>query len=112
MSKSTSQFHFSGYPQFLLDHKLTSNHMILILYFTIVALCVVVYKLGFARKLPPFKSAIIYVMLLFGCIIMTILALQLPIVGALSIVALVLVVYKFRLYRSKKQNESNIKIKM
>ncbi|WEG11713.1 YlaH-like family protein [Pullulanibacillus sp. KACC 23026] len=101
----SSQFHFSSYPQFLLDHKWSSDHMIIILYLTIVALSIVVYKLGFARKLPPLKSLIIYVLLLFGCIIMTILALQLPIVGALTIAAVVLIIYKLRLYQSKRRDD-------
>ena len=106
MTKSTSSFHFSAYPQFLLDHKWSSDHMITILYLTIVVLSIVVYKLGFARKLPVLKSAVIYIMLLIGCILMTILSLQLPIVGALTIAALVLLIYKIRLARSKKQDAS------
>jgi hypothetical protein len=106
VTKSSSSFHFSAYPQFLLDHKWSSDHMITILYLTIVLLSIVVYKLGFARKLPVLKSVVIYVMLLIGCILMTILSLQLPIVGALTIAALILSIYKVRLARSKKQDSS------
>lgn len=101
------QFHFSKFPQFLLDHAYTADHVIPILYVTIVVLSIIVYKLGFARKLPPLKALVIYVFLLIGCIILTILALQLPIVGALFIAAVVLCVYKIRLKQSKKKDNIN-----
>ncbi len=102
-STNSSEFHLSGYPQFLYDHKWSTDHTITILYFTIVILSIVVYKLGFARKLPLLKSAVIYALMLIGCILLTILALQLPIVGALAIAALILSIYKIRLASSKKQ---------
>ena len=100
----SEKFHFSGYVQFLLDHPLTSRHMGLYLYLTIVVLSIIVYKLGFARKLPLLKSLIIYVLLLIGCVILSVLALQLPIVGALFISAVVLIVYKIRLKLFKKKS--------
>ncbi|MFC4617210.1 YlaH-like family protein [Camelliibacillus cellulosilyticus] len=89
----------------MFDNPITQDHAIVILYFTIVILSIVVYKLGFARKLPILKSVIIYVMLLIGCIILTVLALQLPIVGALFIAAVVLSIYKIRLKLAKKKSD-------
>ncbi|MFC7392410.1 YlaH-like family protein [Scopulibacillus cellulosilyticus] len=91
----------------MLEHSFTSGHTITILYFTIVVLSIIVYKLGFAKKLPVLKSAIIYCLLLIGCIILTVLALQLPIVGSLFFAAVVLIIYKLRLKASKKNNQSN-----
>nr|WP_239549192.1 YlaH-like family protein [Scopulibacillus daqui] len=91
----------------MLEHSFTSDHTITILYFTIVVLSIIVYKLGFAKKLPILKSAVVYCLLLIGCLILTILALQLPIVGSLFFAAIVLIIYKLRLKASKKNNESN-----
>ena len=77
--------------------------MIWILYCTIVILAIIVYKLGFARKLPVLKALIIYIFLLVGCGMLTLLSLQLPIVGALFFTALVLTIYKWRLHAAKRQ---------
>nr|WP_188495465.1 YlaH-like family protein [Pullulanibacillus pueri] len=77
------------------------------LYLTIVFLSIIVYKLGFAKKLPMIKSIIIYFMLLIGCLILAVLSLQLPIVGALFIAAIVLVIYKLRLKSTKKKEQSS-----
>ncbi|WP_245566459.1 YlaH-like family protein [Tuberibacillus calidus] len=105
---NSDQIHFSGFPEFLVNHPLTSDHAIPILYFTIVVLSIIVYKLGFAKKLPLLKALIIYVFLLIGCIILTVLALQLPIVGALFVSAIVLTIYKIRLWWSKKKKQNEI----
>ncbi len=40
-----------------------------LLYLTIIALSVLVYKLGFAQKLPLLKSVAIYLFLILGCTI-------------------------------------------
>ncbi|WP_424511351.1 YlaH-like family protein [Scopulibacillus darangshiensis] len=90
----------------MLDNPITSDYMFVILYATIVVLSIVVYKLGFAKKLPILKSAVIYILLLVGCLILAILALQLPIVGSLFFAALVLVIYKIRLNASKKRSNN------
>lgn len=102
-----TEFDLSFYPKWLFEHSVTSDYMVLILYATIVILSIIVYKLGFAKKLPILKSAIIYIMLFLGCIMLTILALQLPIVGSLFFAALILVIYKVRLNASRKNNQSN-----
>ena len=74
-----------------------------ILYGLIVVLCIVVYHLGFAKKLSILKSLIIYVLLMIGCSFLTFLALRIPIVEALLASVFVLGVYKVRLHQSKKQ---------
>jgi predicted neutral ceramidase superfamily lipid hydrolase len=73
-----------------------------LLYLTILILSIIVYKLGFAQKLPLLKSVIIYAFLIFGCTFLTFLGIFLPIAEGLVVAALILVVYKIRLYRHKK----------
>lgn len=79
-----------------------------LLYLTIVALSIVVYKLGFAKKLPLGKSIIIYIFLVLGCTLLTFLGVFLPVAEGLVIAALILIIYKIRLHQSKKQ-ESGVK---
>ncbi|WHZ04706.1 YlaH-like family protein [Neobacillus sp. YX16] len=76
-----------------------------LLYFTIVALSILVYKLGFAQKqkLPLIKSILIYIFLAAGCTILTALGIFLPITEGLVVAALILIIYKIRLHQSKKQ---------
>ncbi|MBS4189072.1 YlaH-like family protein [Bacillus sp. FJAT-49705] len=79
-----------------------------LLYLTIVVLCIIVFKLGFAQKLPIGKSIIIYLFLLLGCTLLTFFAVFLPIAEGLVVAALILIVYKIRLYQSKKQEGKEI----
>ncbi|MGD6856207.1 YlaH-like family protein [Bacillus infantis] len=73
------------------------------LYITIILLCVVVFKLGFAKKLPLAKSAVIYLFLILGCTVLTFLGVFLPIGEGLVVAALILIIYKIRLHQQKKQ---------
>lgn len=73
-----------------------------LLYATVIVLCVLVYQLGFARKLPVLKSAVVYAMLVIGCFVMTIFAERFPIVECLMVIAIVFGGYKLRLRRAKK----------
>lgn len=73
-----------------------------LLYLTIVALSIVVYKLGFAKKLPLGKSIVIYLFLILGCTIFTFLGIFLPVAEGLVVAALILIIYKIRLHQSKK----------
>ncbi|MDQ0162815.1 YlaH-like family protein [Bacillus alveayuensis] len=75
------------------------------LYITILILSIIVYKLGFAKKLPILKSAIIYLFLGFGCTILTFLGIFLPVAEGLVVAALILIIYKIRLHRSKKAEQ-------
>jgi hypothetical protein len=74
------------------------------LYLTIFSLSILVYKLGFAQKLPILKSVLIYLFLGFGCTVLTFLGIFLPVTEGLVVAALILIIYKVRLYQSKKQN--------
>ncbi|HLR22844.1 MAG TPA: YlaH-like family protein [Pseudogracilibacillus sp.] len=64
---------------------------------------IIAYKLGFARELPLLKSIIVYILLAFGVIIITIFSiLEYPMTESLIIISLVLGIYRFRLYRDRK----------
>ncbi|MBW8348678.1 YlaH-like family protein [Bacillus sp. IITD106] len=78
-----------------------------LLWLTITGLSILVYKLGFAKKLPILKSAIIYLFLIVGCLFLTFLAIFLPITEGLMVAALILIIYKIRLNREKKAGTFN-----
>ncbi|WP_085524114.1 YlaH-like family protein [Tuberibacillus sp. Marseille-P3662] len=94
------------YPRFLFENPVTDDVAFYLLWATIFVLSIIVYKLGFARKLPVLKAAIIYCLMFFGCFMLAILALQLPITGALFFSTLVLTIYKIRLKKSKQKDAS------
>ncbi|MFJ5713455.1 YlaH-like family protein [Neobacillus sp. NPDC093127] len=72
-------------------------------YLYIVILSAIVYKLGFAKKLPLLKNIVIYFCLLIGCFVMLIFSYALPIAEGLAGAALLLIIYKIRLHQTKKQ---------
>ena len=78
------------------------------LYLTILFLSILVYKLGFAKKLPILKSAVIYTFLALGCTVLTFLGIFLPVAEGLVVAALILIIYKIRLHQSKKQETEDV----
>ena len=79
----------------------TAGIVVLILIFILSA---IVYKLGFAKNdLSIIKNIIIYFLLFLGCIILTFLALFLPMVEGLIVAAVILILYKIRLWREKRE---------
>lgn len=76
---------------------------VIFLYLITLALAVVTYKLGFAKKLPVLKSAVIYVVLALGCIMLTFLGLYLPIAEGLIVSSLILGIYRYRLHNERKE---------
>ncbi|APH05396.1 YlaH-like family protein [Bacillus weihaiensis] len=78
------------------------------LYITILLLSILVYKLGFAQKLPILKSVVIYTFLALGCTVLTFLGIFLPVAEGLVVAALILIIYKIRLHQSKKQEAEKI----
>lgn len=76
---------------------------VLLQYFFIVILSVIVYRLGFAKKLSLLKNVVIYICLFIGCLIMLLFSYTLPIAEGLAAAALILIIYKIRLHQSKKQ---------
>jgi YlaH-like protein len=79
------------------------------LYLTILFLSILVYKLGFAKKLPILKSLVIYLFLILGCTVLTFLGIFLPVAEGLCVAALILIIYKIRLHQSKKQEAEEAK---
>lgn len=74
------------------------------LYFIILFLSVAIYKVAFARKLPPLKSLVVYFVLSVGCVLFWIMQLvQFPMIQALLITVVLIVVTRLRLWYSKKQ---------
>jgi hypothetical protein len=78
-----------------------------ILYLIILILSIIVFKLGFARKLPIIKMAVIYIFLALGCIPLTFFGIGYPVAEGLCIASIILIIYKVRLYQSKKENQAN-----
>ena len=78
-----------------------------LLYLTIALLAILAYKFGFAKKLPPLKSAIIYVILLIGTFFITLIfGLNLPIAESLLVIAAVLGLYRLRLHQERKNRNA------
>ena len=77
------------------------------LFAVIFLLSAFVYKLGFARKLSLGKNVVIAVFLLIGGLGLTFLAFFLPVVEGLVIAALILILYKIRLWREKRENAAS-----
>lgn len=73
-----------------------------LLYITTIVLSIIVYKLGFAKKLRVAQSVLIYTFLILGCTVLTFFAVFLPVVEGLVVAALILIIYKIRLKQSKK----------
>ncbi|GGA97802.1 hypothetical protein ERX37_04290 [Macrococcus hajekii] len=72
------------------------------LLFAIFILSVIVYKLGFARKLKLWQNIVIYVLLFLGCILLTFLAVFLPVGESLILAAIVFGLYRLRLHKERK----------
>lgn len=77
------------------------------LFAVIFLLSALVYKLGFAKKLSIGKNAVIILFLAVGGLGLTFLAFFLPVVEGLVIAALILILYKIRLWREKRENAAS-----
>jgi hypothetical protein len=76
------------------------------LYLTVFGLCILVYQLGFAKKLPLLKNVVIYVVMALGCTLLSFFAVFLPMGEALIIASLVLGIYRIRLHNSRKEEQA------
>ncbi|MFB9861468.1 YlaH-like family protein [Salinicoccus siamensis] len=72
------------------------------LFITIFILSILVYNLGFARKVKVWQNAIIYVVMFLGCIILTFFGAFLPVAESLIVATAVLALYRFRLHQERK----------
>ncbi|MEH7093232.1 YlaH-like family protein [Neobacillus vireti] len=79
---------------------------VILQYVFIVLLSVIVYRLGFAKKLPLGKNIVIYFSLCIGCLMLLFFSYALPIAEGLGVAAVLLIIYKIRLHQSKKQANS------
>ncbi|WP_255452217.1 YlaH-like protein [Sporosarcina sp. ANT_H38] len=78
-----------------------------VLFALVFLMSAIVYKLGFARKLKPLQTLVIYTFLFIGCLILTFLGFFLPIVEGLIVAALILIIYRVRRmneYKEKKED--------
>lgn len=78
-----------------------------ILYLVILGLSIVVFKLGFAKKLPLLQTIVIYLFLMLGCTVLSFLGVFLPVAEGLIVAALILIIYKIRLHRAKKAEQQD-----
>ncbi|MFS0782449.1 YlaH-like family protein [Bacillus sp. 1P06AnD] len=76
------------------------------LYVTILVLTIIVYNLGFAKKLNLLQNVIIYVCLALGCTILTFFAAFLPMAEGLFLTALFLGIYRFRLHLHRRAEKN------
>ncbi|WP_285766473.1 YlaH-like family protein [Peribacillus sp. SI8-4] len=76
------------------------------LYLTVFGLCILVYQLGFAKKLPLLKNVVIYAVMALGCTLLSFFAVFLPMGEALVIAAFVLGIYRIRLRNSRKEERA------
>ncbi|WP_090397482.1 YlaH-like family protein [Natribacillus halophilus] len=76
-----------------------------LLYIAVVVLSVIVFNLGFARKLPLLKNVVVYTGLVIGCFVLTFFAIFMPVVEALIAIAAVLGIYRIRLRIHKRKQQ-------
>lgn len=101
----------SGIARFIYEHFASIDESGVVSYtipgyitlLVIFALSALVFKLGFARELPLGKNIIIYTFLFIGCILLTFFSFFLPMIEGLIIAALILIVYKTRMWREKRE---------
>ncbi|SFM00770.1 YlaH-like protein [Gracilibacillus orientalis] len=79
----------------------------MLLYLTVVIFAILAYKFGFAKKLPPLKSLVIYIILIIGTFFLTLIfGLNLPLAESLFIIAVIMGVYRLRLSQERKHNNN------
>lgn len=78
-----------------------------LLFLIVTVLNIIVFNLGFARKLPLLKNVIVYIALIIGSFMLTFFALGLPIAEGLTIAAIVLIIYKIRLRQTQRKEQSS-----
>lgn len=71
-------------------------------------LSAIVYKLGFAKSLKTWQSVVIYIFLFVGCILLTFFAFFLPMVEGLIVAALILIIYKSRMWLEKRAEKNAV----
>ena len=77
-------------------------------YFVILILMGIVYKVAFARPLPPLKALVVYVFLALGCFLLLLFhMLQFPIVPILVISVVLIGVARIRMAMTERKSRSD-----
>ncbi|WP_307257247.1 YlaH-like family protein [Oikeobacillus pervagus] len=84
------------------------NWAVRIYFVVIIILSILVYNLGFAKKLSLGKNIIIYFLLIIGSLLLLILSYQLPVVESLLVATVVLGIYKIRLRMHKSAENKDV----
>jgi len=108
MNAQDTEFVFnrmSGIARFIYEVMPTFNSAGYLLFALVFIMSAIVYKLGFAKKLKPLQSLVIYIFLFIGCLILTFLAFFLPIVEGLIVAALILIIYRVRRLNEYKEKK-------
>jgi len=95
----------AGITRFLYENLPSYEIAGYVVFLLVFVLSAIVYKLGFAKKLKLSQNIVIYVFLFLGCIMLTFFALFLPMVEGLIVAALILIVYKTRMWREKREEQ-------
>ena len=93
----------SGITRYIYENMPNYDAAGYVVFILVFILSAIVFKLGFARELPLLKNIIIYIFLFGGCIMLTFFAFFLPMIEGLMVAALILVVYKSRMWREKRE---------
>lgn len=68
---------------------------------TLYVLLIIVYNLGFARKIKFWQSVVIYIVMFIGTLMLAFLGAFYPVGESLIVAAIVLGLYRFRLHRER-----------
>ena len=95
----------SGITRYIYENMPNYDAAGYVVFILVFILSAIVFKLGFARELPLLKNIIIYTFLFLGCIMLTFFAFFLPMIEGLMVAALILIVYKSRMWREKREEK-------
>ncbi|MGE7090053.1 YlaH-like family protein [Lysinibacillus sp. NPDC048646] len=95
----------AGITRFLYENLPSYDIAGYVVFLLVFVLSAIVYKLGFAKKLKLSQNIVIYAFLFVGCIMLTFFALFLPMIEGLIVAALILIVYKTRMWREKREEQ-------
>ena len=95
----------SGITRYIYENMPNYDAAGYVVFILVFILSAIVFKLGFARELPLMKNIIIYTFLFLGCIMLTFFAFFLPMIEGLIVAALILIVYKSRMWREKREEK-------
>ena len=95
----------SGITRYIYENMPSYEAAGYVVFILVFILSAIVFKLGSARELPLLQNIIIYTFLFLGCIMLTFFAFFLPMIEGLIVAALILIVYKSRMWREKREEQ-------